>query len=1222
LGVHAACYVNDMNSSPKREGTTGTATIGGARDWVGRLQDSRRSLRWQVYAFAAVSLLFLWAATGYSLRERYLEGEALAAVQQDAETQLFAEGVRAALLRMDTLLFSLRSRWQGDAAAFDVVVREHQPLLAGIAIQLGVIDSKGQTAYSSLGRLAALPFLGDREHFLVQRDSADDRLFVSRPVQGRASGKLAIQLTRKIEREGRFAGALMLSLEPVYLARIGMQGQASDGIVHAVVRDTGEVMAHSQDPAGMVGRKVADGPFLRTGAPLAGRFAHASPVDGVMRNTAYVRLPEFGVSALVSKDANMAWRRARADQLATLIVTLLASALLLGAAWLMLRTIRSREQALEGAHASADRFSKLFFASPTPSGLLDPSTGKYLAINPACEALMGYPASEVIGKTPVELDVYERPAERDAMLAQLYKEGKLERYRCILRKRDGTVFPADQTVTILASEEGEFVLVALTDASDEVALAQSEERFAKMFDASPTAYVLTNMETGAYVALNPAFAHLIGYERQEALGRTATELGIYANPEDRAQMMQTLRAAPEKRAETVTMLRHSSGSLTPIRQIAMRVEVNGVAHILGALTDVSQERALTESEARFRSLISMSVDWYWEQDDQFRFTAMEGGSFGQRGLDRSEYIGKTRWELGGDDLSPAEWGQHRKVLEARLPFRDFSVVTRASDGSIQAAALISGEPRFDSEGRFLGYRGVGADITEEKRLEQVLQRREQELRLILDNVPAMVSLLDGEARYRFVNAAYTRFTGLTFERVAGKRLDEVIKPANYAGMADGIKLALQGTGGSYERVSIDAGGRERTVVRQMIPQQDAGGKVSGVIVFMRDITEEAQLQERLRQSQKMEAIGTLAGGVAHDFNNILGTILGNAELARQDLDEGDPAAVSLAEIRKASLRARDVVQQILAFSRETPVEKRALRLQEALADDVQLLRAAIPVNVEIRTRFAPDVPPILADPTQMHQVLLNLCTNAAQAMGGASGVIDVSIAAEVVSSEPHPAGLAPGRYVLLTVSDPGRGIDETTLKRIFDPFFTTKATGEGTGLGLSVVHGIVAAHGGTIDVVSQPGQGSSFRLYFPAFADAEPKPAAIPQPAPAGSGQHVIYLDDEAALVFLMERLLRRQGYRVTAVTSSAAALEAIESAGGAVDLVVTDQNMPGISGVEFASAVRARWPAVPVVLASGLVTDELRLRAAEAGVREVIYKPNTVDEMCQAISRVLAAKA
>ncbi len=1176
-------------------------------------------MRRQVYWFAGIALLFLWVASAYSVLERYQDAQALAAAQRDAVVRVFAESTRSTLQSLDTLIFSLRYRWQGDPAAFDAVVRQHRQLLAGPAVQVGVIDARGDGAYTSMGPMRSLPFLGDREHFTVPRDNTEDKLFVSRPLQGRVSGQSVIQLARRIETGGKFAGVMVVSLDPAYLSRAGLRGVAAAESVFAVVRDTGEVMVHSQAQSGMVGRKLQNLPFLAPQAPLSGMFTHNSQADGSKRASAYVRLPEFGLTVLVSEDADAVWRRGRPDQLATLIVTLLASALLIGAAWLMLRTIRSREQALDVARASADRFSKLFYANPTPSGLLDPVSGRYLAINPACEALLGYAASEMIGKNALELGVYARPEERAVLLGQLEEQGRVERFRCLLRKRDGSTVPVDQTITRLESAEGEFLLVALNDASHEVALAQSEERFAKMFDASPTAYVLTNMETGAYVALNPAFAQLIGYERQDALGRTALELDIYANPEERAQMMQALRSAPGKRAESLGMLRHRSGRLTPIRQIAIRVEIDGVAHILGALTDVSQERALAESEARFRSLTSLSVDWYWEQDDQFRFTAMEGGSFGQRGLDRSGFIGKTRWELGLNDLSPAEWEQHRKVLEAHLPFRDLSIVTLASDGSIQAAALISGEPRFDSDGRFLGYRGVGADITEEKRLEQALQRREHELRLILDNVPAMVSLLDHEGRYLFVNAAYTRFTGLTLERVRSRRVAEVVKPANYASLSKGLEPALQGTGGTYQQATIDAIGRERIVRRQMIPELAPDGRVNGVIVFMQDITEETQTQERLRQSQKMEAIGTLAGGVAHDFNNILGTILGNAELARQDVGDTHPAAVSLAEIRKASLRAKDVVQQILAFSRETPVEKRALKLQEALAEDVPLLRAAMPANVEIRTHFAPGVPPILADPTQMHQVLLNLCTNAAQAMAGAEGVIDVSVDAETVTVQPHPAGLAPGSYVRLTVADTGGGIDETTRKRIFDPFFTTKAPGEGTGLGLSVVHGIVAAHGGAIDVVSKPGQGASFRLFFPAAASAPSRVSALPEAAARGTGQHVVYLDDESALVFLMERLLRRQGYRVTAVTTASAALEAIESAAGKVDLVVTDQNMPGVSGVEVARTIRARWPDVPVVLASGLVTDELRAHAADAGVREVIYKPNTVDELCQAIGRVIA---
>jgi signal transduction histidine kinase/ActR/RegA family two-component response regulator len=423
-------------------------------------------------------------------------------------------------------------------------------------------------------------------------------------------------------------------------------------------------------------------------------------------------------------------------------------------------------------------------------------------------------------------------------------------------------------------------------------------------------------------------------------------------------------------------------------------------------------------------------------------------------------------------------------------------------------------------------------------------------------------------------------------------------------------------------------------------QRDADDKPLRSFGTTQDITRlketeaaRALLEAQLRESQKMEALGTLAGGIAHDFNNVLAAIMGNASVARQDLTPGHPAQQSLDEIERASARARALVQQILAFGRRQITEKRCISLAPVIEDATRLLRATQPANIDLNVQCAHDAPLVLADATQVAQVLVNLCTNAWHAMEGLPrrGVVNVSLTAEEfteVTASTRSAKFvfgnpSPGCHACLRVSDNGAGMSAETLRRIFEPFFTTKPVGKGTGLGLAVVHGIVQAHDACIAVESVPGVGTAFSLYFSQVQAAEPqtpeprafKPQAVRD---EGAGQHVLYLDDDEALVLLVTRVLRRRGYRVSGYTAPEEALAAVRANPSGVDLVVTDYNMPGTSGLVVARMLKALRPDLPVAMASGYVTDSLREEAAALGVSELMQKPDSVDELCNMVARLV----
>jgi signal transduction histidine kinase/CheY-like chemotaxis protein len=403
-------------------------------------------------------------------------------------------------------------------------------------------------------------------------------------------------------------------------------------------------------------------------------------------------------------------------------------------------------------------------------------------------------------------------------------------------------------------------------------------------------------------------------------------------------------------------------------------------------------------------------------------------------------------------------------------------------------------------------------------------------------------------------------------------------------------------------------------------------------VFM-DVTERRRLEEQFRQSQKMEAIGQLAGGIAHDFNNVLAVIVGNTELARRDLGHGHPGLTSLAEIDRASQRARDLVKQILAFGRKQAAERWPISLQTVVEENASMLRATLPATVELSTVCAADTPLVLADVTQVHQVLLNLCTNAWHALAGRPGRIELRLSR--VSSDAQSqdrASLLRGvldqpSYARLSVSDSGYGMDEATRARMFEPFFTTKPKDHGTGLGLSVVDDIIKAHKGAIAVTTQPGHGSTFHLYFP--ASEQPisvaktvvlarAPVAVPEGVPPAG--RILYLDDEEPIVRVTTKMLEPLGYRVQGFTHASQALATFRADPSQFDLAITDLTMPGANGLEVAGSMMALRPDLPVILTSGFVTDDLMARALGAGIRQVMCKPVTMLEVCQALEAILSS--
>jgi len=412
-------------------------------------------------------------------------------------------------------------------------------------------------------------------------------------------------------------------------------------------------------------------------------------------------------------------------------------------------------------------------------------------------------------------------------------------------------------------------------------------------------------------------------------------------------------------------------------------------------------------------------------------------------------------------------------------------------------------------------------------------------------------------------------------------------------------------------------------------RRDKEGRITHYQGIVLDISERVRakdererLQSQLLQAQKMESIGTLAGGIAHDFNNILSPIMTHTEMALMDLPEDSPVRFSLREVFKASERARDLVKQILAFSRQTEREPVPLKLGLIIKEALKLLRSSIPTTIEIQQKIMTDSDAISADPTQMHQVIMNLCTNAFHAMREIGGVLEVSLADEYVDPESANQfdNLRPGSYLKLSVRDTGQGTDPDVIEKIFEPYFTTKDKGVGTGLGMAVVFGIVQNHGGSIQVNSEIGKGTVFNVYLPKLETATIEQIPIRESTPKGD-ERVLLIDDEAAIINAGKQMLERLGYEVITRTSSIDALELFRSQPDRFDVVITDMTMPNMTGVELSKEVMNIRPDIPVILCTGFSEQINEEKANGMGVRAFVMKPIVMSEMANTIRKVLDEK-
>ncbi|MGB3210284.1 MAG: PAS domain S-box protein [Desulforhopalus sp.] len=523
------------------------------------------------------------------------------------------------------------------------------------------------------------------------------------------------------------------------------------------------------------------------------------------------------------------------------------------------------------------------------------------------------------------------------------------------------------------------------------------------------------------------------------------------------------------------------------------------------------------------------------------------------------------------------------------------------------------------------------DITERKKTEKFLIEGRAKLKGALESMTDAVFISDAEGNFVEFNEAFS-----TFHRLQGKKecLSALADWPNFLDVySDDGKLlpldmwvasrALRGEQGVSEVYKLQRRDTGETWFGSynFAPIYNNEGGISGSVVVAHDITEKLQIEAKLAQAQKMEAIGTLAGGIAHDFNNILGAILGYAEMVQEDCPSGSAMRNDIDQVVEASHRAKELVKQILAFSRQTETIEQALQPTYIIKEAVKMLRASLPATIDIQLNTEPEVGLILADPTQIHQLLTNLCTNAFHAMEEAGGILTISLKNKKIISadldhEPH---VQPGLFVEISVGDTGPGISPQNINRIFDPFFTTKEVGKGTGMGLAIIHGIAKKSGGFVSCKSSPGEGTIFKVYLPIHISAvqtqdEITPIEVIQPGI----ENILFIDDEEMLAEMGKSMLERLGYKVTVETNSIEALNTIKNQPNRFDLVITDHTMPGMTGSDLARRMLQIRPGLPIILCTGFSNMISEEKARIYGIKGFALKPLAKKDLASLIRKIL----
>ncbi len=843
----------------------------------------------------------------------------------------------------------------------------------------------------------------------------------------------------------------------------------------------------------------------------------------------------------------------------------------------------------------------------------------------ACKGL-GYTREELLTLSLSDVDPDFETEQHVKIFWEGLTAGKTLTIESSHRRKDGSLFPVEIHIGKLEVNGQPAILGIARDISErrqaEEKLASEHRHMQSLFEVNGSGMLIVS-STRHILQVNNQFCNLFGYSHDELVGQSARILHIdQQHYEDWAPCFYEAKAG-HLLANIDYPWRRKDGTVFWCIFAGVKMQLpSGEPGVLWNVIDITERKLAEEQVKRQQIFLQNALDalthpfYVVDANDYTIKLANKASHFG------AYREGATCFQLTHNRSEPCAGDNHRcSLLEVKRTKRPVVVEHIHTDKNWKKRSVeIHAYPIFDSNGDLSQIIEYCLDISERKQGEEERRRLVTAIEQGIDSVV----ITDKDGMIEYVNPSFEKITGYSKEEAIGENL-RILQ----SGKQDAIfyremwKTLTSGKAWQGHLINKKKDGTLFEEEVSITPVLNEAGEIINYVAVKRDVTEQMKLEGQLRQAQKMESIGTLAGGIAHDFNNILTPILGYSELARARISPDDPLASDLQQVITAAGRAKGLVQQILAFSRQAPQERKPFQPQLLVKEALKLLRASLPSTIEIREEISPDCGVIMADPTQFHQIIMNLCTNAYQAMRLTGGVLGVRLAKITIDNDSRVPNieLAPGDYVLLEVSDTGCGIEQKALAHIFDPYFTTKGKGEGTGLGLSVVHGIVKSYQGHITVYSEPGQGTRFHVYLPRIAEAHSLAEADHIEAIPTGTERVLVVDDEAAITTMLEVILHGLGYQVTSSGNSLEALALIEQDPMAFDLLITDMTMPHLTGFELTAKALAIRSDLPVILCTGFSELINKEQTQALGIRAYLMKPISVRELGQAVRKVLDAK-
>ena len=878
----------------------------------------------------------------------------------------------------------------------------------------------------------------------------------------------------------------------------------------------------------------------------------------------------------------------------------------------------------------------LFESNPQPMWIFDRENLQVLAVNNAAVEIYGYERDEFLSMTIRDFRPQEDVARMEQNVGKV-TEGLFQAGSWRHTKKDGSIIDVEIISHTLSYRGRKAKLVIAHDITHrkqiENQLRESEARFRGLFEHIASGLAVVSLE-GRIIEVNPSFCELLGYSKADLATMTCADV---THPDDlrlHRDLVNKLVSKEIPHAWLEMRLMHESGDPIWVRCSTVLIwgPLDAPLYQVTHVEDITEQKlaieALRKSQDRYRTVSELTTDLAYsfrvEPDEELISEWATGALNRITGFSNEEIKKRGGWKslILKEDL-PVARRQTEALLKGHSGVAEYRIVTK--DGDIRWLRDHARAAWDPIEMRTTHIFGALQDITDRKQADIKIKESQKTLLNILDSIDATIYVADMDSHeILFMNQHMKNVFGGNLEgQICHKAFRREDKPCEHCNNDKLLDENEKPTGVVIWEGQNPVSGRWYLNYDRAIIWLD--GRFVRLQIAT-DITKIKQLEEerirteaQLRQSQKMEAVGTLAGGIAHDFNNILSAIIGFTELSLLELEEDHPIRQNLDQVHLAGTRARDMVKQILAFSRQSDSERKPINIIPVIKEALKMLRGSLPTTIDIRKDFDEDPGIIEADPTQLHQVMMNLCTNSSHAMREEGGILEVRVEKVDFASETDlpDSELRPGPHIKLSIRDTGHGISQENLERIFDPYFSTKQKSEGTGLGLAVVQGIVKSHRGTITVTSDVGSGTTFNIYLPRVKAPTPEKSKISSTVATGN-ERILLVDDEQALVEMGKQLLTRLGYQAQTRTSSVEALELFQHNPGRFDLVISDMTMPNMTGDKLAREILKVRPDMPIILCTGYSERFTESQARDLGIKAFIMKPLVIGDLAATIRKVL----